>query len=327
MSSTRPPLEAAEAVGPPYTSAAWPVGAALLQFPGTRPDGVDVTTGSPELWESVLREVAVAGFTEVDLTDSWVRPGDLSRAGLDALGAALSRHGLTVSAISVTRRSVVAPDPERAAANLAYALRTVEAAAHLGVRVVGLGLHEPLTAEQLARPWFWHARGHADPDDREVRALAVSRFREVGRQAAAVGVEISLEMYEDTYLGTAASSVELVTEIGLANVGLNPDVGNIVRLHREVEHWEEILAATLPFTNYWHVKNYLRDHDPATGAWFTVPAPLELGFVDYRRAVGMALDAGFAGPICVEHYGGDGLSVSARNRDYLRRILAVKLGE
>ncbi len=327
MSSIRPPLEAPDVVGPPYTSTSWPVGAALLQFPGVRPDGGDLTTGPPDLWEPTLREVVATGFSEIDLTDSWLRPGDLSPAGLDALAGALARHSLTVSAISVTRRSVVAPDPDRAAANLAYALRTVEAAACLGVRVVCLGLHEPLTAQQEARQWFWHAPGHADPDDAEVRALAVSRFREIGRQAAAVGVEISLEMYEDTYLGTADSAVRLVHEIGLENVGLNPDVGNIVRLHREVEPWDEILAATLPWTNYWHVKNYLRDHDPATGAWFTAPAPLELGFVDYRRAVAMALDAGFAGPICVEHYGGDGLSVSARNRDYLRRILAVKLGE
>ena len=35
----------------------------------------------------------------------------------------------------------------------------------------------------------------------------------------------------------------------------------------------------------------------------------------------MAIDSGFRGAFCTEHYGGDGLSVSATNREYLRRIL------
>jgi hypothetical protein len=44
--------------------------------------------------------------------------------------------------------------------------------------------------------------------------------------------------------------------------------------------------------------------------------------IDYRSAVKLALANGFQGVICVEHYGGDGLSVSATNRDYLRsRVL------
>ena len=82
---------------------------------------------------------------------------------------------------------------------------------------------------------------------------------------------------------------------------------------------------TLPYTNYWQIKNYYRDHDPATGAYATSPAPVESGAIDYRKALELALEAGFDGPICTEHYGGDGLGVSARNRDYLRRVLAVKL--
>ena len=51
------------------------------------------------------------------------------------------------------------------------------------------------------------------------------------------------------------------------------------------------------------------------------------GSANYRRAIQIAVEAGFEGPFCVEHYGGDGLSVSAENRDYIRRMLAVALGE
>ncbi|ACQ79802.1 Xylose isomerase domain protein TIM barrel [Beutenbergia cavernae DSM 12333] len=301
----------------------WPIGAALLQFPG----GAALTQAGPPAWRPALREVALAGFSHVDLTDSWVRPGDLDPAGLRALTGAAAELGLAFSAISVTRQSVIDPDPDVAAANLDYALRSVDAAAALGVGVLCLGLHRPLTSEQQQAQWFWHARGAEDPDDEAVYALAVERFSAIGERAAAAGVQISLEMYEGTYLGTSAGAVRLAGDIGLANVGLCPDIGNIVRLHRPVEDWRVMLERMLPVTNYWQVKNYLRDHDPATGAYFSAPAPLESGFIDYRTAIGMAVEAGFSGPLCVEHYGGDGLSVAASNREYLRRVLRAKLGE
>lgn len=309
----------------PYTWQTWPVGAAMLQFPGDRPAGGSLTDGGPEDWRPALREVALAGFEHVDLTDSWVRPGDLSPRQLEQLTATATDLGLAFSAISVTRRSVI--DPERGEENLDYALRTLDAAAALGVRTVCLGLHRPLTPEQQRVQWFWHARGAEDPDDPAVRDLAVERFRTVGERAATLGIAVSLEMYEGTYLGTSEGAVAMVRDVDLPNVGLCPDIGNIVRLHRPVEDWREMLARMLPYTNYWQVKNYLRDHDPVTGAYFSAPAPLETGFIDYRAAVGMALEHGFAGPFCVEHYGGDGLSVAATNREYLRRILRAKLGE
>lgn len=309
-----------------YTADTWPIGAALLQFPGRLPDGTDLTEAEPEQWRPTLREAALAGFDHIDLTDSWLRPGDLSSAARQDLVQLAASLGLSMSNVSVTRRSVIDPDPQVAADNLDYAMRTVEAAAEMGVPMVCLGLHRPLTAAQRDAVWFWLAEGAEDPaDDPQVWGQAVRAFRQVGELAAQVGVSVSLEMYEGTYLGSAASAVRLVDEIGLANVGLNPDIGNLIRLHRPVQAWQEMLATMLPHTNYWQVKNYLRDHDPATGAWFSSPAPLESGYVDYRTAVGMALDAGFQGPLCVEHYGGDGLSVAASNREYLRCILTAKL--
>lgn len=311
----------------PWTADTWPIGAALLQFPGDLPGGGSLTEGDPSGWRPALREVALAGFRHVDVIDSWVRPADLSPDRLQRLAEIAGELGLAISNLSVARRSVIDPDPELARQNVDHALRTVDAAAALGVGSVCLGLHQPLTAEQKEAQWFWHVPGAQDPDDPAVRDQAVERFTRIGEHAAGAGVQISLEMYEGTYLGTSQGSVDLVRDVGLDNVGLCPDIGNIVRLHRPVEDWRVMLERMLPYTNYWQVKNYLRDHDPATGAYFSAPAPLESGFIDYRTAIGMAIDAGFAGPLCVEHYGGDGLSVSAANEAYLRRILTAKLGE
>ena len=270
---------------------------------------------------ATFAEVADAGFAHVDLTDSWVRPGDLSEARLDDLRAAASEVGVEPAAISAIRRSVI--DAANADANLAYSHRTVDAAARLGVGVVSFGLHQDLTPEQRRQLWFWTVEGHKDPvGDAEVWAAAVSRFRDLGRHGAEVGVLVSLEMYEDTYLGTASSAVRLVEDIGLENVGLNPDIGNLVRLHRPVEDWRALVRETLPYANYWHVKNYFRDEDVARGWFAAFPAPLESGVINYREAFRYAISVGYQGVICTEHYGGDGLSVSASNQQYLRdRIL------
>lgn len=301
------------------TASDWPISAALLQFPGVRADGSRAQDAGPEDWLEVFVEVAEAGFDDVDLTDSWVRPADLSRSALAEFKAAASEAGLDTPAISTVRRSVI--DLRDGAANLDYAHRTIDAASALGASTVCLGLHQPLTDEQKAQLWFWTVTGHRDPDDRETWDLAVSRIRELGLHAKDVGILLSLELYEDTYLGTSESAVRFVTDVGMPNVGLNPDVGNLIRLHRPVEDWREILRATLPYANYWHVKNYSRDEDRRTGSFFAVPSPLECGLIDYREAVRLAVSVGFQGVICAEHYGGDGLSVSASNRQYLRRIL------
>lgn len=308
-----------------WTSQTWPIGAALLQYPGTLPDGTSNAAAGDDAWAQVLREVRLAGFDHVDLTDGWLPVGDLPSHRQDALGELLAGEGLGVSAISVSRRSILDHDPAAAAENVAYSYRTIDAAARLGIDVVCLGLHQALTPAQQRALWFWHEPGAADPDDPEVYRHAVATFRALGAYAAEQGVALSLEMYEDTYLGTADSCVRMIEDIGLGNVGLNPDVGNIVRLHRPVEDWRTQFAKMLPHTNYMHVKNYFRDVDVATGAYFSSPAPLELGVISYREVMTMALDAGFEGPLCVEHYGGDGLSVAARNRDYLRTILDARL--
>ncbi|WP_051620032.1 sugar phosphate isomerase/epimerase family protein [Haematomicrobium sanguinis] len=299
----------------------WPIAAALLQFPGTAPDGTPTQEASAQTWRHTFRQVAAVGFTNVDLTDSWVRPGDLTGNRLQELKDAATAERLEVPVLSIVRKSVI--DPKSGKDNLAYVHRSIDTAGTLGFTTLSLGLHQQLTAEQHKRLWFWTAPGNGDPeDDKETWDLAVTRFREIGEHAAEEGLQVSLEMYEDTYLGTAASAVRLIEDIGLDNVGLNPDIGNLVRLHRSIEDWRAILDATLPYTNYWQVKNYFRDENPDTGTITSMPAPLELGFINYRDALNRALELGFNGVLCCEHYGGDGLGVSALNQRYLRELLA-----
>lgn len=297
----------------------WPIAAAMLPLGDAHPTS---PRESPvERWVADLDEVRDAGFSAVDLTDSWVRYGDLSEDQTSDLRECLTAAGLTPASLSAIRRSVI--DEQHGAEHLAYAHRTIDFAAELGIPVVSVGLHRALTPAQREQLWFWTVEGHRDPfGDEEAWVLAVARLRELGRHAGELGLLLSLELYEHTFLGSAESSVRLVEDIGLDVVGLNPDIGNLIRLHEPVEDWRAIAEATMPYANFWHVKNYTRDEDAAAGLFSTVPTSLELGVINYREAVKIALRNGFQGVICVEHYGGDGLSVSATNRDYLRdRVL------
>ncbi|WP_223231109.1 sugar phosphate isomerase/epimerase family protein [Microbacterium jejuense] len=297
----------------------WPIAAAMLSAGDAHPVGG--TEAAIARWRADLEEVNDAGFTDVDLTDTWTRYGDLDREHVAALRACLDEAGMRAASLSAIRRSVI--DERHGAEHLAYAHRTIDVAAELGIPVVSVGLHRALTAAQREQLWFWTVDGHRDPfGDDDAWALAVARLRELGRHAGEVGLVLSLELYEHTFLGSAESSVRLVEDIGLDVVGLNPDIGNLIRLHEPVEDWRAIAEAIMPYANFWHVKNYTRDEDVARGFFSTVPTSLELGVIDYREAVKIALRSGFQGVICVEHYGGDGLSVSATNRDYLRdRVL------
>lgn len=227
--------------------------------------------------------------------------------------------GLTIPAISTARRSVV--DPDFGDDYLEYGHRVIDTAAAIGAAIVSFGFFRALTPAQRNALWFWTVQGPVDSFDPIDWDRAVRRARELGEHAAQAGIAISLEMYEDTYLGSADSSVKFVRDVDHPAVGLNPDLGNLQRLHRPVERWEVMAEKTLPYVNYWHVKNYFRTEDGTTGAIVTAPAPLELGVINYRKAVQMAIEKGFRGAFCTEHYGGDGLSVSATNREYLRRIL------
>lgn len=297
------------------TAEDWPIAAAALPFAGRTPDGRTIAQAGPDEWARTLTEIADAGFDRVDLTDSWLRVADLDAPGLRDLRAVAAATGVVPTSISAIRCSVI--DRAHGDENLAYSHRVLDAAAALDIETVSFGLHQALTPQQQEQLWFWTVPGHRD--DPADWGLAVTRLQELGRHAAGLGILVSLEMYEDTFLGTADSAVRLVEDIGMDNVGLNPDIGNLVRLHRPIEPWWELVEKALPYANFWHVKNYARDEDTARGAYFAVPAPMQYGVIDYRRAFRYAIEQGFQGVICVENYGGDGLSVCADNRDYLRR--------
>lgn len=306
-----------------FTAETWPIGANMLTFGNTAPDGRPLQEADSRVWASQLRQVKELGVDQIDPTDAWLPLAKLSEDRLEEFRRVLDGEGLSLASISMTRNSVV--DVEHGEANLADAKRFVEIAPSFGVDVVNTGFMQAFTPAQAKAIWFWLEEGHHD--DPALRDLALERIRELGDLGAQHGVQISLEMYEDTYVGTADEAVSFVTDLGHDNVGLNPDVGNLVRLHREVEPYEDIFEKVLPHANFWHIKNYSRDFDPATGAYSSTPLPLKTGYINYRKIIRRALELGYTGPFCCEHYGSDSLGVIAENVHYIRQVLASALAD
>ena len=298
----------------------WPIASAMNGFPGVLPDGTSVQDQTIDQWAETLQQVVDAGFTEVDPSDSWLRVADLSKSRLREFQFVVKSLGLTVPAVSTTRRSSVI-DPVYADEYLAYNHRVIEAAAEIGAEAVTFGLFGLFTEEQKKRLWFWTADGVRNPDDPAIYQKAITRIRELGKHAEECGLEVSLEMYEDTYIGTADGAVRFVNDVDVPAVGINADIGNLVRLHRPVEHWSSMIDKIVPYARYWHVKNYMRIEDPEKDLYLSYPTSLALGVINYRLAIEKAIACSFNSAFLCEHYGGDSLSVCAMNRDYLRTIL------
>ena len=304
-----------------FTAQDWPIACNMLSFGNKAPDGTPIEEAPASVWAGQMRQVRELGFDHIDPTDAWVPLAALSEMRLKEFRTVLADEGLAISSISMTRNSVV--DVENGERNLATAHRLIDLAPEFGASVVNTGFMQAVTPAQSDALWFWLIDGHKD--DPALRPLAVERIRELGMHAEKNGVQLSLEMYEDTFIGTPDEAVAFVTDVGHPSVGLNPDLGNLIRLHRPMPGFMEMFEKVLPYANFWHIKNYLRDEDPQTGSYASAPMPLKTGIINYRVVIRRALELGYSGPFCCEHYGSDSLGVCAENREYITGVLTSAL--
>ena len=203
-----------------YTAETWPIAAAMLPFGSVDSRGGPIHEADPEEWAKHLRLVRRLGFTEFDPTDTWVRVGDLSPERLADFKSVLADTGLTIPAISTSRRSVM--DPEHGEEYLAYSHRLLDKAAELGVPLVSFGFFQTLTPAQEKALWFWLVDGWHDDESAEARSRAASLIRELAEHAQRNGQQITLEMYEDTYVGTADGAIAFLKEVDHAGLRSEP---------------------------------------------------------------------------------------------------------
>ena len=209
-------------------------------------------------------------------------------------------------------------DPEHGEENLAYSHRLLDAAAELGVPMVSFGFFQAFTPAQRQALWFWLAEGWHDDESAEARSRAASLIRELAEHAAGNGQQITLEMYEDTYVGTCDGAVEFLEEVGHDACGLNPDMGNFIRLHRPIEPVQDMLDKVLPYSQLLARQELRARRGPGHRPGDDLPRadgvrPDQLPGGDRSGA-----RLGFRGAFLCEHYGSDAITVIGRNRAYIR---------
>ncbi len=157
--------------------------------------------------------------------------------------------------------------------------------------------------------------------DYEQTAGAVTEVADI---AAGLGVELSIEIHQNSIADNSWSALQLLDLIDAPNVGLNPDLGNIYWTYDiPEESCEEAIFALAPYVNYWHCKSLYRVHLPDQELAIYVQVPLPDGEIDYRYAISALVEVDYNGYCAIEgvRYG-DQFLQDGRSVAYVKSVLA-----
>jgi sugar phosphate isomerase/epimerase len=291
-----------------------------VYFPSAR----DVFGEMPpkELRPRYLKAVKEAGFAGVEIPATTALGA--TEAAAKELRQELEEAGLP--AVCVRAGGPVA-NPRAGAATMAKLLDAIRFASWMGAGVVN-GVYGTLPtypggpgSRHVGEPVSQGSSRTATEYDFERTA---ERIREAARLAADLGITISIEVHQGSYADNSWSALHLLDLIGMPNVGLNPDLGNIYWQYEEPEETSEAaIVAMAPKAVYWHCKDLVKVHVPELHRSIYLRVPLGEGDIDYRFAIAAMVDAGYEGYCAVEGAReGDQLTKDARSAAYVRTILA-----
>ena len=265
-----------------------------------------------------LAKVKEIGFDGIELPAM-----NLADAAVDTLRAELEDAGVPCVAI---RGGGGAAHPRVAAANKKRMEDAVHFAAKVGASVVNSTVTTP--PREPGKKGTYRGESvsqgssrYASEADYERTASAVT---DVANIAADIGVEISIEVHQNSIVDNSWSALHLLGLIDAPNVGINPDLGNIYWTYDiPEESCEDAIVALAPHVNYWHCKSLYRVHIPDLETAIYVQAPLPDGEIDYRFAIAALLDADYDGYLAIEgvRYG-DGFHQDGRSVAYVKSVLA-----
>ena len=268
--------------------------------------------------QQFLEKVKDIGFDGIELPAM-----SLSDAEIETLRTELLGAGVPCVAI---RGGGGAAHPRVAAENKQRMEDAVHFAAKIGAGVVNSTVTTPPRAPNSKGTYRGESVSqgssrHASAEDYKRTASAVS---DVASVAADVGVEISIEIHQNSIVDNSWSALHLLDLMDAPNVGVNPDLGNIYWTYDiPEESCEDAIVALAPHVNYWHCKSLYRVHIPELETAIYVQAPLPDGEIDYRFAIAALLDVDYDGYLAIEgvRYG-DGFHQDGKSVAYVKSVLA-----
>jgi len=282
-------------------------------------------TGLPE--NSGDRQKFLAKVKEIGFDGIELGAMGASEDAIKTLRAELEDAGTPCVAI---RGGGGAAHPQVAAANKKRLENAVHFAAQIGAGVVNSTVTTPpafpdnkgtFKGENVSQG----ASRTAREEDYERTAKAIT---DVAKIAAELGVEISIEIHQNSIVDNSWSALHLMELIDQPNVGLNPDLGNIYwTYHIPEESCEDAIVALAPHSNYWHCKSLSRVDIPELERSIFLQVPLPDGEIDYRFAISAMLAADYKGYIAIEGMRlGDQFHNDAKTVAYVKSLLAELSG-
>lgn len=268
--------------------------------------------------QQFLEKVKDIGFDGIELPAM-----SLSDAEAETLRTELAGAGVPCVAI---RGGGGAAHPRVAAANKQRMEEAVHFAAKIGAGIVNSTVTTPPRDPNGKGTYHGESVSqgssrYASAEDYERTASAIS---DVASVAADVGVEISIEVHQNSIADNSWSALHLLDLIEAPNVGVNPDLGNIYWTYDTPEEsCEDAIVALASHVNYWHCKSLYRVHIPELETAIYVQAPLPDGEIDYRFAIAALLDVGYDGYLAIEGIrDGDQFHQDGRSVTYVKSVLA-----
>src|SRR5690625_2124552 len=90
-----------------FTAENWPIGANMLSFGSTTPDGTPTLEAPSTVWASQLRQVKELGVDQIDPTDAWLPLAKLTGPCLHWIRWLLHGVGMSPASVSMTCNALV----------------------------------------------------------------------------------------------------------------------------------------------------------------------------------------------------------------------------
>jgi len=269
-----------------------------------------------------MRRVHDMGFDGIEIANNAVGGPNASPDQIRDLRKELEDNGAPCVCV---RGGGGLANPRTAAANRRRIEEAIAFASQIGCRLVnttvGTSTVDTVPGHFVGEPISQGSSRDAHESDYEVTAKG---FREVARVAADVGVEISIEVHQHSIVDNSWSALHLLNLIDQPNVGINPDLGNILWTYDVPEETpEQAILALAPRAKYWHCKNLRRVYIPENKHTIYLRVPLSEGDIDYRFAISAMAAAGYQGYLAIEGLQlGDHITGDAKGIAYAKEILA-----
>ena len=267
-----------------------------------------------------IREI---GFEAVELGVDMVGGPDAEEGPVTELRRELEDYGTPCVAV---RGGGGVSQPNVAAHNRRMLDKTVDVASWLGAVVVNATTSTPPRNPDMAgafvgEPISQGGSRMASSNDFERTAAAL---REVGARAGGLGIDVSIEVHQQSITDNSWSTLHMLDLIDSPHVFANPDLGNVYWCYDiPEESTEDAIVALAPRSKYWHCKNLQRVHIPENEHAIFIRVPLPDGEIDYRFAISAMHDAGFDGYLAVEGMTqGDQITNDRRSLEYVKQLLS-----